>query len=129
MITINATGDTTIHTAGKYCPEDILVKVPAGGSSSGGGSSVEMCTGKIIVDAPNMNNFTVYAMDENLQVSTLTIDRKKGGTFTVAKGTIVAVTPWSNLESGVSGNCSECYHSSFGAAFVASGDFTLIYRG
>lgn len=30
MITINATGDTTIHTAGKYCAEDILVKVPEG---------------------------------------------------------------------------------------------------
>lgn len=30
MITINATGDTTLHTAGKYCEEDILVKVPAG---------------------------------------------------------------------------------------------------
>jgi hypothetical protein len=28
MITINATGDTTLHTAGKYCPEDILVKIP-----------------------------------------------------------------------------------------------------
>lgn len=41
MITINATGDTTIHTANKYCPEDILVKVPAGGS---GGGSVETCT-------------------------------------------------------------------------------------
>ena len=32
MITINATGDTTIHTANKYCAEDILVKVPAGGN-------------------------------------------------------------------------------------------------
>ena len=32
MITINATGDTTLHTAGKYCAEDILVKIPAGGS-------------------------------------------------------------------------------------------------
>ena len=30
MITINATGDTTLHTAGKYCAEDILVKAPAG---------------------------------------------------------------------------------------------------
>lgn len=28
MITINATGDTTLHTAGKYCEEDILVRVP-----------------------------------------------------------------------------------------------------
>lgn len=43
MITINATGDTTLHTAGKYCPEDILVKVPAGGSG-GGGASLETCT-------------------------------------------------------------------------------------
>ena len=42
MITINATGDTTLHTAGKYCAEDILVKVPAGGSS--GGASVDTCT-------------------------------------------------------------------------------------
>lgn len=41
MITINATGDTTIHTANKYCPEDILVKVPAGGSG-GGSSSIEL---------------------------------------------------------------------------------------
>lgn len=32
MITIKATGDTTIHTAGKYCPEDILVKVPEASS-------------------------------------------------------------------------------------------------
>ena len=30
MITIKATGDTTLHTAGKYCPEDILVQVPSG---------------------------------------------------------------------------------------------------
>lgn len=30
MITINATGDTTLHTKGKYCQEDILVKVPEG---------------------------------------------------------------------------------------------------
>lgn len=41
MITINATGDTTLHTAGKYCPEDILVKVPASSSGSG---SVDTCT-------------------------------------------------------------------------------------
>lgn len=41
MIEITATGDTTLHTAGKYCPEDILVKVPAGGS---GGATVETCT-------------------------------------------------------------------------------------
>ena len=42
MIVINATGDTTLHTAGKYCAEDILVKVPAGSGS--GGNTVEKCT-------------------------------------------------------------------------------------
>jgi hypothetical protein len=36
MITIKATGDTTLYTAGKYCEEDILVKVPEG---SGGEST------------------------------------------------------------------------------------------
>jgi hypothetical protein len=41
MIEITATGDVTLHTAGKYCAEDILVRVPAGGS---GGGSVETCT-------------------------------------------------------------------------------------
>ena len=35
MITITATGDTTLHTAGKYCEEDILVKVPVGGEGGG----------------------------------------------------------------------------------------------
>ena len=33
MITITATGDTTLYTAGKYCEEDILVKVPEGGGA------------------------------------------------------------------------------------------------
>ena len=42
MIEITATGDTTLHTAGKYCAEDILVKVPAG--SETGGAYIETCT-------------------------------------------------------------------------------------
>ena len=28
MIKIIATGDTTLHTEGKYCEEDILIEVP-----------------------------------------------------------------------------------------------------
>lgn len=34
MIEIKATGDTTIHTAGKYCEEDILVIVPNSSTSA-----------------------------------------------------------------------------------------------
>lgn len=48
MITINATGDTTLHTAGKYCPEDILVKVPAGSGDGSGGASVKTCTLRVL---------------------------------------------------------------------------------
>jgi hypothetical protein len=51
MITINATGDTTIHTAGKYCPEDILVKVPAGGGSSGDSSGGILACHVLLCDA------------------------------------------------------------------------------
>lgn len=60
MITINATGDTTLHTAGKYCAEDILVKVPSGGS---GGASVETCEVTITVpygDGTTFAGATVY---------------------------------------------------------------------
>lgn len=104
-------------------------KVAAGlPEAGGGGASVEMCAGEIIVDAPTFDNFTVYAMDENLQVSTFTIEMT-GGTFTVAKGTIFVVTPWTGSDSGASGNCSECYYSMNGAAFVASGNFTLTFYG
>lgn len=56
MITINATGDTTLHTAGKYCAEDILVKVPAGGSS--GGASVETCTVRLICTRRRIRGYT-----------------------------------------------------------------------
>ena len=41
MITINATGDTTLHTAGKYCAEDILVKVPVGSGGENLDSVIE----------------------------------------------------------------------------------------
>lgn len=52
MITINATGNTTLHTAGKYCEEDILVKVP-------GGSGEPVLQDKIIT--PNTSTQEVKA--------------------------------------------------------------------
>ena len=59
MITINATGDTTLHTAGTYCPEDILVKVPAGGSL--GEITVETCAVTIKRYAGSSSSYsTVY---------------------------------------------------------------------
>ena len=55
MIEITATGDTTLHTAGKYCPEDILVKVPeAGGidlpTLTNEATSSELFSGKELID-------------------------------------------------------------------------------
>ena len=62
MITINATGDTTLHTAGKYCEEDILVKVPAGESGGGGDTSIATCTVRLsLMDFMfNRCNGTIY---------------------------------------------------------------------
>ena len=56
MITIKATGDTTIYTAGKYCEEDILVKVPEGG---GGGNGNELLKKMISGSDP----FSITATD------------------------------------------------------------------
>lgn len=57
MIEIQATGDTTLHTAGKYCLEDILVKVPSGGSESG---STETCTVTINMNQGDSSGGLVY---------------------------------------------------------------------
>jgi hypothetical protein len=54
MIEITATGDVTLHTAGKYCAEDILVRVPA----SSGGGSVDTCT--VTIDASVRPSSVLY---------------------------------------------------------------------
>lgn len=94
---------------------------------SGGGVSVEVCNGIIVVDAPNMEDFTVYALNSSLVTETISIDAMMGGTFSVAKGTIMAVTPWTSTDS-ISGECVKCFDSSYdGAAFLVNGDFTLTF--
>lgn len=96
------------------------------GGGSGGGASVEMCTGEIIVDAPNMTDFTVYAVNENLQTVVLTVDCMMGGSFNAAKGTIVAVAPWSSV--GYESGCVRIFGSMTGAAFEISDDFKITYQ-
>lgn len=54
MIEIQATGDTTLHTAGQYVEEDILVKVPAGSGGSSGGASIETCTVTMVISNDDM---------------------------------------------------------------------------
>lgn len=98
----------------------------AGGS--GGGATVEICNGEIIVDAPNMTDFTVYAVNENLQVSIITLDAMTGGTFGVAKGTVIAIKPWSSMVT-FNGNCSQCFANSSGGAYTVTGDFSLTFAG
>lgn len=96
------------------------------GGSGGGGASVELCTGTITVDAPNMNDFTVKSLNENLGVSTFTLGAMSGGTFTVAKGTIFVIYPWSSMVN-ISGNCEKIFATYGGGAYIATGDFTLTY--
>lgn len=96
-----------------------------GKASGGGGATVEMCTGEITIDAPSGESFTVYSVNSSLQTITTTISAM-GGTFTAAKGTIVAIKPWSSMGS-ISGGCTQCFGAYAGAAFIVSDDFTLTY--
>ena len=79
MITINATGDTTLHTAGKYCSEDILVKIPAGG-----GANVETCAVTIKRYGGSSSSYSTayYTTLVNGNVAAADMELKdKGNTF------------------------------------------------
>lgn len=114
MLTITATGDTTLHTAGKYCPEDILVKVPAGGS--GGSSGVEsagFCTINITTDYANT---AMYYNGENGWDS----DWLAGANYTrqikAACNSLMFVTQYGLYSASVS--AGEVLYLLFGEAFV-----------
>jgi hypothetical protein len=88
MITINATGDTTLHTAGKYCSEDILVKVPAGGS---GGGSVEICTVNAVLK-DGWFQLYAYTAYENNEVVVKSVVNPKGITTNLSLQDVVCGT-------------------------------------
>lgn len=71
MITINATGDTILYTAGKYCPEDILVKVPeASGEElpelTNEGSASDLLSGKQLIDGEGGVVTGTFSIDSEL---------------------------------------------------------------
>lgn len=70
MITIKATDDTTLHTAGKYCEEDILVQVPEGSAALpdlfNEGASTDLLLGKELIDS-NVWTLTSYPTGWELQ--------------------------------------------------------------
>lgn len=71
MLTINATGDTTLHTAGKYCEEDILVKVPeAGGIElpelTNEGAASDLLFGKELIDDEGNKITGTFTIDNEL---------------------------------------------------------------
>ena len=91
MITIKATGDTTLHTAGKYCPEDILVQVPSG------------------------ENVTAETTEYTNKVTILenTINELKTELANKAAGSETKIETWSGWVSGVWGGmeCTFIYTS------------------
>ena len=62
-----------------------------------GGKNVEMSTCTVVVYVPNMQDFTVYYLNDSLQATTIVLDAMTGGTFQAAKGTIIAIKPWSSM--------------------------------
>ena len=105
---------------------ELDAKAEGGGGSGSGGNSSETCTVTLVVDAPNMDNFTVHYLNNNYELATTTLDAMNGGTFTVAKDTIIAITPW--MASGsATGGCTCIFGDMSGGAFIVSGDGTLLY--
>lgn len=130
MIEITATGDTTLHTAGKYCPEDILVKVPAGGGSGGsGGASGETCTVSLGVDSPA--NMTFYYTNPEMSVSSITLQFGGGSDVKAVKGTIISanaapISTW--LATGELVPIIANTTTKSTNAFIINGDCEIIYR-
>lgn len=99
MITINATGDTTLHTAGKYCPEDILVKVPEGGS---GGEKV--VRGTIQMTEGSKSSGTILATVSGLpfQPTAVYILACAGSGYSTSKSAKTVCTSWATETSASS---------------------------
>ena len=104
--------------------KNTAASLPSAGS---GGGNVQMCNGTINVDSPNMDDFTVYSVNSSLQTVATAIDAM-GGSFQAAKGTIIAVTPWTSL-STCSG-CTKICTSLNGGVYIVDEDyFTIVYGG
>lgn len=96
MITIKATGDTTLYTAGKYCEEDILVQVPEGGTDlpelTNEGTSADIMLDKELIDGEGNKLIGTFTIEEELteqnglisQIATLVATKAnpQGGTDT-----------------------------------------------
>lgn len=113
-------GVNIFGVTGKYEAED----------SGSSGGSVEMCSGTVNIGAPSWSDFTVYALNENLQVSTITISAVSGGSFNVVKGTIFTITPWHNMGTNYESGVTKCFGNGAGAAFIANNNnFVITYMG
>jgi hypothetical protein len=71
MITIKATGDTTLHTAGKYCEEDILVQVPEASGVDlpeiqNEGSASDLMENKELIDAKGNKVTGTFTIENEL---------------------------------------------------------------
>ena len=100
--------------------------LPDAGGGSGGGS-VEMCTVTIKVNAPVMNDYTVYSSNSNLQVVTTTVS-SGGGTFQAAKGTIAMVTPWESMSNDDNQIFKTAYNGGCGV-WIITENCTITYDG
>ena len=104
--------------------KDIAASLPEAGG--GGGASLEPCIVNVEVGAPNFNDFTVYYTDASLQSATTILDAMAGGTFTAAKGTVFAITPWSGA-SFDGANITRCFAGSAGAFIVTGSPATITF--
>jgi hypothetical protein len=96
------------------------------GSGGGSGGSIETCSVLFNSEAPTVDSATVYYVNENMEVSTQNFDIRSGTTITVAKNTILTVTPWIN-SAQTSGECTKIMANGFGGSYVINGESTITY--
>jgi hypothetical protein len=122
--------DLTINNVSLQAILETVNSLPEAGSggSSGGDVTIEMCTARIILNAPNMTPFTAYAINNNLETTMTELDAMSGGTFQAVKGTIITVQPWSSMsEAGL--GCTKIFGNISGFAGIITDDCELTYNG
>lgn len=96
------------------------------GGSSGGGGGIETCTISLVLDAPTLEEPTVYYVSSDMTLKNASFVTTSS--ITVIKNTIIYIQNWSSV-SDAFGNASQINYSDQTIAYFVSGDCTLVYMG
>lgn len=94
--------------------------------AGGGGGSAETCYIEINCDAPARDACTATYTNSSMGQATKTFAIMEGTRIEVTKGTIIALSPWTNT-SQCSGGCTEIFSHMNGGVYFISDEGTVTY--